>query len=97
MRKAALLTAVKTANWAQEAIIRLVNFPHCSGENASLLVPWMPTVARIIGGPPPQAVIVGFGHTTHVFNSKQKPRKVTIFGDDFRYGHERTSLLLKGA
>ena len=48
-------------------------------------MPWMPHV----GGSGPGASagdihITGFGKSVDVFQSKQLPKKITIFGDDFR-------------
>ncbi len=39
------------------------------------------------GGTGPPA-IVGFGRLTHVFESKQRPKKITVYCDDFRYGRQ---------
>lgn len=36
----------------------------------------------LIDGPVPQ--IIGFGSITTVFNSKQKPKLLRVFGDDFK-------------
>ena len=49
-----------------------------------LLVPWMPSVGGMQGAPPPEVSVVGFGRSVHVFGSKQRPKKITIYGSDFR-------------
>ena len=36
------------------------------------------------GALPPDVAVVGFGRTVHVFGSKQRPKKLTIYGSDFR-------------
>jgi len=48
-------------------------------------MPWMPSVGGSGEGTNAADVhIVGFGTTVDVFQSKQLPKKLTIFGDDFR-------------
>ncbi|KAK9829312.1 hypothetical protein WJX72_005143 [[Myrmecia] bisecta] len=53
-------------------------------EGERLLLPSMPSMQSIAGGPPQDIHIVGFGKTVDVFSSKQKPKKLTIYGSDFR-------------
>ena len=50
----------------------------------ALEVPWMASVAGLAAGPPQPACISSFGQTVHVFASKQRPIKITIYGNDFR-------------
>ena len=50
----------------------------------------MPSIAGLAAGPPQPVHITGFGQTMNVFNSKQRPIKLTIYGDDFRCGLGRT-------
>jgi len=33
-----------------------------------------------------EVCIVGFGRQVHVYNSKQKPKLLTVYCDDFRWG-----------
>ena len=46
----------------------------------------MPSIQSIFRPLQPAVHIVGFGKTVHVFSSKQKPKKLTIYGSDFRCG-----------
>ena len=52
-------------------------------EEHRLVMPQMPTVHSSQAGLPPKFV-VGFGKMVDVFSSKQRPKKLTIYGDDFR-------------
>ncbi len=47
-----------------------------------LLMPWMPSVAGADGAS--DVRVTGFGKTVQVFSSKQLPKKLEFFGDDFR-------------
>ncbi len=47
-------------------------------------MPWMPSIAALAAGPPQPVRIVGFGQTAQIFSSKQRPIKLTIYGDDFK-------------
>ena len=60
----------------------------CAGPGAGdgLLLPSMPSIQSIFRPLQPVVHIVGFGKTVHVFSSKQKPKKLTIYGSDFRCG-----------
>jgi len=53
-----------------------------SGEGVEM--PWMPSIAALAAGPPQPVRIVGFGQTVNIFSSKQRPIKLTIYGDDFK-------------
>ena len=58
----------------------------CSGtseEEHQLVMPQMPNVHSSQAGLPLKYV-VGFGKMVDVFSSKQRPKKLTIYGDDFR-------------
>ena len=44
----------------------------------------MASVTGLAAGPPQPARISSFGQTAHVFASKQRPIKITIYGNDFR-------------
>lgn len=46
-----------------------------------LLMPAMPGIGGGAGG---GVGIVGFGKAVHVFTSKQQPKRLTIYGSDFR-------------
>ena len=48
-------------------------------------MPWMPTVSEVAAGPPAGVRIAGFAKSVDVFFSKQRPKKLTIVGDDFRW------------
>ena len=49
------------------------------------MMPWMPSVGGSEGGGGLAGVhIVSFGKLVDVFQSKQMPKKLTVFGDDFR-------------
>ena len=48
-------------------------------------MPWMPTVSDVAGGPPRGVRIAGFAKSVDMFSSKQRPKKLTIIGDDFRW------------
>ncbi|KAK9839902.1 hypothetical protein WJX74_000152 [Apatococcus lobatus] len=52
-----------------------------------LLMPWMPSAQTTVHGPPEQVEIVGFSKDISVFESKQRPIKLTIYGSNFR-SHE---------
>lgn len=58
----------------------------CAGtaEEQRLIMPHMPNVHSSLGHSPP-TLVVGFGKMVDVFSSKQRPKKLTIYGDDFRY------------
>lgn len=60
----------------------------CAGPGAGngLLLPSMPSIQSIFRPLQPAVHIVGFGKTVHVFRSKQKPKKLTMYGSDFRCG-----------
>ena len=45
-------------------------------------MPWMPSVASADGAS--DVRVTGFGKTVQVFASKQLPKKLEFFGDDFR-------------
>ncbi len=45
-------------------------------------MPWMPSVAGADGAS--DVRVTGFGKTVQVFSSKQLPKKLEFFGDDFR-------------
>ena len=45
-------------------------------------MPWMPSVAGADGTS--DVRVTGFGKTVQVFSSKQLPKKLEFFGDDFR-------------
>ena len=45
----------------------------------------MTTVQSVAAGPPQETDIVGFGKSVHVFASKQQPKKLTIYADDYRW------------
>ena len=47
-------------------------------------MPWMPSMGGMQGALPPEVAVVGFGRTVHVFGSKQRPKKLKIYGSDFR-------------
>ena len=47
-------------------------------------MPQMPSVHSSQAGLPPRFV-VGFGKMVEVFSSKQRPKKLTIYGDDFKW------------
>lgn len=50
-----------------------------------LLMPAMPSVQASASLAAAQAVhVAGFGKVVDVFSSKQRPKKLTIYGDDFR-------------
>ena len=51
-----------------------------------LLVPCMPGLGA--GALPPEVAVVGFARAVHVFDSKQRPKKLTIYGSDFRCGRQ---------
>ena len=53
------------------------------GDAGTLLMPWMPSVASADGGAC-DVRVTGFGKTVQVFSSKQLPKKLEFFGDDFR-------------
>ena len=53
------------------------------------MMPWMPSVGSSEGGGGGGGGLAGvhvvsFGKTVDVFQSKQMPKKLTVFGDDFR-------------
>lgn len=52
-------------------------------EEHQLVMPQMPNVHSSQAGVPAKYV-VGFGKMVDVFSSKQRPKKLTIYGDDFR-------------
>ncbi|KAL3131372.1 hypothetical protein ABBQ38_007687 [Trebouxia sp. C0009 RCD-2024] len=54
-----------------------------TAEEERLVMPHMPNVHSKLGQSPPTCV-VGFGKMVDVFSSKQRPKKLTIYGDDFR-------------
>ncbi len=47
------------------------------------MMPEMPAVGRASPGSAPIHV-VGFGKLVDVFTSKQRPKKLVIYGDDFK-------------
>ena len=48
-------------------------------------MPWMPSGGGSDdGGGGGDVAIVGFGKSVEIFSSKQLPKKLTVFGDDFR-------------
>ena len=51
-------------------------------DTEGLLMPWMPSVAGADGAS--DVRVTGFGKTVQVFSSKQLPKKLEFFGDDFR-------------
>ena len=54
-----------------------------TAEEQQLVMPEMPNVHTSQADSPPKHV-VGFGKMVDVFSSKQRPKKLTIYGDDFR-------------
>ena len=59
------------------------NFSQRAAEAQPLVMPEMPNVNRRHAGAEPIHV-AGFGKIVDVFSSKQRPKKLTIYGDDFR-------------
>ncbi|KAK9796984.1 hypothetical protein WJX73_006710 [Symbiochloris irregularis] len=49
-----------------------------------LVLPAMTSVQSVAAGPPAELTIVAFGKAVHVFSSKQQPKRLTIYTDDFR-------------
>lgn len=50
----------------------------------------MASVTGLAAGPPQPECISSFGQTVHVFASKQRPIKITIYGNDFRCARSET-------
>eukprot|EP00884_Botryococcus_braunii_P014588 jgi/Botrbrau1/2312/Bobra.39_1s0001.1 len=44
----------------------------------------LPYMGAVGTGPPPDVRVIGFGATVDVFASKQQPKKLQMYGDDFR-------------
>lgn len=68
----------------------LCNAGVVSPDRPPLLLPVMPSVYGSSSGSDQQdldhpVAIVGFGKLVDVYASKQKPKKITIYCDDFRY------------
>lgn len=56
-----------------------------TGQGAQLLMPAMPSVQASNSLAATAAVYVaGFGKVVDIFGSKQRPKKLTIYGDDFK-------------
>lgn len=49
------------------------------------MLPAMTSMQSVATGPPVDTAIVGFSSSVHVFSSKQLPKKLTIYADDFRW------------
>ena len=52
----------------------------------------MPSVAGLAAGPPQPACISSFGQAVHVFASKQRPIKISIYGNDFRCARSKSGV-----
>ena len=56
-----------------------------AGQEGQLVLPAMPSVQGSSSGAAGRPVCVaGFGKVVDVFTSKQRPKKLTIYGDDFK-------------
>ena len=57
-----------------------------AGQGAQLLMPAMPTHVQASNSLAATAAVhvAGFGKVVDVFGSKQRPKKLTIYGDDFK-------------
>ena len=56
-----------------------------TGQGAQLLMPAMPSVQASNSLAATAAVhVTGFGKVVDVFNSKQRPKNLTMYGDDFK-------------